>query len=468
MGLPPGDIPSPDVPGITTVTTTPTTNNTVPETKAMVFSMIDENHLGMQYLNFISDRLQHFVDTMGYADLQNYIDNTEFPLVSNAPKENDNDEEDKEEEESEEDIYGQRKILQRRLEIFLKNKKQTDWSPAAKALVDHLRGGNIVGAQIPTSPGEFWEPIIDLAIQTALQDLRIPKDYTFSSFLLISADGIMSGQRPHVDVMWPNYQFYLMVSDKTPGTTVYECKIEPGINNVDSFLEWLKPPKNSWIGNVLTTKFVDHCKKLTDYGTVLDTNNLQAVRFPVLKLSRGDLLSIPGSVVHGGPAFTGFRAILYFIGHAEGKNGILYNSDLQYLAGAILMDISYDLWKHITPNNRFCLLTRLFQMAQEYNDLYKHFGDPASRFYSWVKTYGSLKPKPNDTSVTRLIKSHADENRIDGSVSESIPGIIPKGPKPKGKVKAKVISKSKPIVKNKTNPNVITGKQTKKQRPQNK
>jgi hypothetical protein len=196
----------------------------------------------MQYLNFISDRLQQFVNTTGYADLQKYIDNTEFPLLSNAPKENDDDK-DEEEEESKEDIYGQRKILQGRSEIFLKNKKQTDWSPAAKALVDFLRGGNVVGTQIPTSPGEFWEAIIDLAIQTARQDPRIPKDYTFSSFSVISSDGMMSGQRPHLDVMWPNFQISLMVSDKTSGTTVYECKIKPGINNVDSFLEWLKPPE---------------------------------------------------------------------------------------------------------------------------------------------------------------------------------------------------------------------------------
>jgi hypothetical protein len=200
---------------------------------------------------------------------------------------------------------------------------------------------------------------------------------------------------------------------------------------------------------------------VTDYGTILDTNNLWAVQFPVLKLRRGDLLSIPGSVVHGGPAYTGFRAILFFIGHPEGKDGLLYNSDLQYSAGTILIDITYDLWEHITPDDRFCLLTRLFQMAQEYNDLYKHFGDPISRFYFWVKTYGSLKPKPNDTSVTRLIKGHADVPRIDGSVSKSIPVIIPKSPKPKGKAKAKVISKSKPIVKKKTKPNVIRGKQTK-------
>jgi hypothetical protein len=322
-----------------------------------------------------------------------------------------------------------------------------------------------VGVQVPASPGDFWEPIIDLAIKTALQDLRIPKDYTFSSFSLISAVGKMSGQRPHVDVMWPNYQFSLMVSDKTPGTIVYECEIQPGINNVDSFLEWLKPPENSWIGNVLTTQFADHCKKLTDYGTVLDTNNLQAVRFPVLKLSRGDLLSIPGSVVHGGPAYTGFRAILFFIGHPEGNDGLLYNSDFQYSAGTILMDITYDLWRHITPDDQICLLTRLYQMAQEYNDLYKHFGDPMSRFYAWVKTYGSLKSKPSDTSVTRLIKGHASEDHIEVSVPESIPVIIPKSPKPKGKAKAKVISKSKPIVKNKTKPNATHGKQTKKQRP---
>jgi hypothetical protein len=36
------------------------------------------------------------------------------------------------------------------------------------------------------------------------------------------------------------------------------------------------------------------------------------------------------------------------------------------------MDITYDLWGHLAPKDRFCLLTRLFQMAQEYSDLYRH------------------------------------------------------------------------------------------------
>jgi hypothetical protein len=71
--------------------------------------------------------------------------------------------------------------------------------------------------------------------------------------------------------------------------------------------------RNSRIGEVLTTKFTRHCKKLTEYGTVLDTINLQPVEFPYLKLSHGDLLLIPGLVVHGGPAFTGFRAILFLL-----------------------------------------------------------------------------------------------------------------------------------------------------------
>jgi hypothetical protein len=40
-GLLPVNMPSPDIPGITTVTTTPTTNSTAPETNVMLFSMID-------------------------------------------------------------------------------------------------------------------------------------------------------------------------------------------------------------------------------------------------------------------------------------------------------------------------------------------------------------------------------------------------------------------------------------------
>jgi hypothetical protein len=73
-GLAPVNMPSPDIPGITTVTTMPTPNSTALETNVMLFSTIDKNHLGMQYLNFISDHLQQFVDMTGYANLQKYID----------------------------------------------------------------------------------------------------------------------------------------------------------------------------------------------------------------------------------------------------------------------------------------------------------------------------------------------------------------------------------------------------------
>jgi hypothetical protein len=117
-----------------------------------------------------------------------------------------------------------------------------------------------------------------------------------------------------------------------------------------------------------------------------------------------------------------------------------------------------------------------------------------------VREIRKLKAKPNDTSVPQLIQRHANENSIDGSLSESIPGIIPNTPTPtakskivklkqkaivktkvkpsvsesipglvpntptpKAKVKAKAIVKlkPKPIVKVKTKLNVITGKQTK-------
>jgi hypothetical protein len=274
-----------------------TNHPTPPETDVSLFSTIDKNHVGMQYLEYISTYLQQFLDTIEDTDLEKYIDNTELPLVSNNRQETDDDEDDEEEEEeeeeSEEDIYGKRNILQGRSEIFLKNKKQTDWSPAAKGFYDFLRRGTIVGTQMPATPGAFWNAIIDLAEKTARQDPRIPKDYIFSSFSVISSYGKKSGQRPHFDVMWPNYQFSLMVSDETPGTTVYECIIKPGINNVNSFIKWLDPPANSQIGNVLTSQFPGHCQKLNDYGTVMDTLNLQPVALPRYKLSRGDLLSIP-------------------------------------------------------------------------------------------------------------------------------------------------------------------------------
>jgi hypothetical protein len=194
-----------------------------------------------------------------------------------------------------------------------------------------------VGPECP-APDEFWEIFIEFAMKTARLDQRIPIDYEFSPFSLIFSKGHVPCQSPHLDVMWPNYQFLLMVSHETPGTIVYTSSCP--VKDTDTFLEWLGPPVSSKIGPALR-EFPDMCQMLEDYGVVLDTSeDVMSPIFSLNTINQGEVLSMPGSVVHGAPSYVGFRAILFFIAHKKGKEEEAYDDERQYFAGIIMINIT--------------------------------------------------------------------------------------------------------------------------------
>jgi hypothetical protein len=112
------------------------------------------------------------------------------------------------------------------------------------------------------------------------------------------------GQVPHVDVLRPNFQFTLIVTDKTPGTVVYRTMDPHPVNSIPSFLEWLKVNPTSNIGQVLMAN-EEMVSLLEKYGMVLDCVTPGTViphcRYDTAKLQRGNTLSISGSVIHAGP-----------------------------------------------------------------------------------------------------------------------------------------------------------------------
>jgi hypothetical protein len=134
-----------------------------------------------------------------------------------------------------------------------------------------------------------------------------------------------------------------MVKGKSPGTIVYQTTNPHPVNSVQTFLEWLEatnPMSN--IGPVL---FADEeMMSLSEkYGMVLDCVTMEMViphrQYDTTALRQGATLSIPGSVIHPGPHCTSFRAMLFYIAHAPGKEEEAYSSDNQFSLGTLMITL---------------------------------------------------------------------------------------------------------------------------------
>jgi hypothetical protein len=117
------------------------------------------------------------------------------------------------EDEDEDDSWGCTSIQGERTEIFLKTKRHPTGSPAAMALIQYIKtkaGSDELGV----TNEAFWEYLYCYARRSAIRDTRIPSGYEFGPFSLICTVSTVTGQVPHVDVLGPNFQFTLMVTDQ--------------------------------------------------------------------------------------------------------------------------------------------------------------------------------------------------------------------------------------------------------------
>jgi hypothetical protein len=140
--------------------------------------------------------------------------------------------------------------------------------PAAKALweyVDEETGGSECSGDHLT----FWKEIFDYAILSAKQDKRVPKDHEFGPFSLICSIKNEPGQIPHLDVMYPNFQYSMMVTDDTPGTLVFSSNKPQQVFDVPSFVEWIGAKPDSQI-KILLENNADMTEIVETYGVVLD------------------------------------------------------------------------------------------------------------------------------------------------------------------------------------------------------
>jgi hypothetical protein len=203
------------------------------------------------------------------------------------------------------------------------------------------------------------------------------QEWKFSEFsLLVSFNRNDSQQEPHIDVAKPNYQFGMIVTDKSPSTLYYEVPKHNRIQNgTDLFNIW--KTIDDTIPDALANLMKDDPDlndKLRCYGSVFNvTNNekdegLKYIRHKQDHVPAGTVLSLPGGQVHAGPASkNGFRAVMFF----SATPGIdseteMYDPDTQYSSVLLAGTTMQLFWRryHIDQASRVYLLKRLKMYLQ--------------------------------------------------------------------------------------------------------
>jgi hypothetical protein len=306
--------------------------------------------------------------------------------------------------ENEDDRWGCTSIQGKRIEIFLKTKRHPKGSPAAMALFQYIKT-QAGGPELGVTNEAFWEYLYCYARRSAIRDTRIPSGYEFGPFSLICTVGTVKGQIPHVDVLGPNFQFTLMVTDQTPGTVVYRSTNLHPVNSVKTFLEWLEVPNpTSQIGPVLLAD-EEMISLLEKYGMVLDCDTPETViphrQNDTTALQQGATLSIPGSVIHAGPHCTSFRAMLFYTAHAPDEEA--YSSDVQFSLGTLMIMLVVKLFDspQLLYEDIMLLLKKFHGVDVKYQyELSRHMTDSGTPLRQLMKKWAKVT---DDVSINTMM-----------------------------------------------------------------
>jgi hypothetical protein len=276
---------------------------------------------------------------------------------------------------TEENTTGLRRIQQGRYEIFVKarNKetKAFDW---------------ICSQLLPEEdPLMVKKTIVQFALQQACKDPRIGgegKHYSFDNFSLIVTYNSVKAQAPHIDLLHPNHQFGLILTDHSPGTLVYETQYN--VQTVDDIRRaWPDLPDTVAAAMANDTQA---SAMIRQFGNLLCPVVQQVESLPADQvMSTGTLLSLPGSIIHAGPASHSFRAVLFFSAWPAASAVPQYNPDTQYFASLLCSDLVSVLWRTLAgPADRKYLLTKLacYVNHSRYNNLSHHLQDPVMKNFT--------------------------------------------------------------------------------------
>jgi hypothetical protein len=290
-----------------------------------------------------------------------------------------------------------------RMEIFVQasTKQTTVFDVLVQKLIDefvddhYYRNKNV---------NQIRNDIITYCIEQAKRDPRVIRENVteFNNFSLLLNYEPVAAQFPHIDMLFPNFQFLVTVSNHAESTRVYTtsfCTIASARDLQQK--AWTDMPPaivDALSDDPYATSLLCHFGRVlcpnvhitTEWGTSLPKNssfrdNHHNATGPddhrcidSILLPTGTTSSLPGSVIHAGPASQGFRAILFFSGSAAEHPVGPYNPDTQYFSGTLLCDLISILWERLTVEHRVYMLTKLLDniCTTGYRTLHRHLNDP--------------------------------------------------------------------------------------------
>jgi len=88
-------------------------------------------------------------------------------------------------------------------------------------------------------------------------------------------------------------------------------------------------------------------------------------------------VTLPGSVIHAGPASKQYRCLLFFSGWRKGSAVAQYNPDIQYFNPLLCADMFSLLYHKLSVPDRLYMIERLAEMVPQYKPLSRHLTDEA-------------------------------------------------------------------------------------------
>lgn len=230
------------------------------------------------------------------------------------------------------------------------------------------------------SVDEIRDMILDYAKAQAERDPRIGNNadnkYTFDNFSLLINYTACDRQYPHIDLLAPNVQCGLVITDKAPATVAYQTPHSVKTVQDLKLLLWKDLPDE--VAQAIQND--TQCRRvLEQFGNTLHPNeSLVEQKIPKL-LQRGSLLSLTGSQMHSGPKSAKYRCVLFFSGWRKDSSVVSYDPDTQYFGPLLVADFLMQLFHVLSVEGRKYLVHKLAAVISTYKNLYRHLDDPAMR-----------------------------------------------------------------------------------------
>lgn len=225
-------------------------------------------------------------------------------------------------------------------------------------------------------------------------------EYVFDNFSLLVSFDPVEAQWPHLDMIEPNFQFGLMITAESPGTIVFEPVNR--IATMDDARNFLWNDLPHPLGERMQSRA--H-KILNEYGNVL-CRNLRCF-YPGI-LQQGTICSMPGGVIHAGPACNHFRAVLFFSACPKGHQ-VPYHADIQFFAPtmctAMVAALGESFWSESSHEDRCYLFRKVADASRAYPALEKHLLDEIVEHRTLKAFLGELRGCKNESGLIEVYAS---------------------------------------------------------------